>query len=88
MSGKSKQFTAELQVKARQLLDASGADITGQVMIRPLAKQLVADTGCNIDTAKQHVARAIRRARGDWVGEREQGGRREGAGRPPNEPES
>lgn len=75
----TKARSEEIQAAARALLVARGVDITQQVA-RPLVKALAEQTGCHIDTAKRHVAAAIRRARGEQA--RAWGGARPGAGRP------
>ena len=84
MAGKSKQWTAETEAAAWRIVEESGADITKQVKIVPLAKLLMAERECSIDSAKQHVAKAVRVARGEYV-KAQHGGKREGAGRPKNE---
>ena len=77
----TKQRNAEIAAAARQVLAESGADITDAVAILPLAKQLVTRTGCHISTAKRHVAKAVRVARGELVASG-WGGKREGAAAP------
>lgn len=81
MSGRNKQFTLATQEAARRIVIDQGVDITQQIAILPLAKLLIAETGCSIDTAKQHIARAVRRLRGEWV-EARHGGLRPGGGSP------
>lgn len=85
MSGKSKEFTAAVQTAARRIVTESGVDITQKVTILPLAKRLMQDANCGIDTAKQHIARVVRRLRGEPVEVAQQGGKRTGAGRPKRE---
>lgn len=81
---RTKQYSDDLQAAAMDLVRKSGADITEKVNLRPLAKNLVESTGCSYNIAKQHVAKAVRRQRGELV-ERGWGGKREDAGRPPKE---
>jgi hypothetical protein len=64
MPGKSKQFTEQLKSRARQIVTDCNGNVTNRSAILPLAKQLQAETGCNIETAKQHLLRIIRRASG------------------------
>ena len=76
----TRERSDHFQAAARALLVARGIDITRQVDIRALAIDLAATEGCHLDTAKRHVAKAVRRSRGelsaDW------GGVRPGAVRP------
>lgn len=65
----------ELTFAAREVVAASGVDISQPVNVLPLAKQVVERTGCGIDAAKRHVARAIRLARGEAVASRWGGSR-------------
>jgi hypothetical protein len=51
--------------------------------LRDLERRLMDETGCSKPTARQHVARALRRRRGEAVAERQRGGTRPGAGAPP-----
>lgn len=67
-----------IQHAARALLAASQADITQQVDLSPLAAMLVQQTGCHPDTAKRHIARAVRLARGEGTHDRTWGGVRRG----------
>lgn len=82
MNTNTKERNEELRAEAAKILEASGADVNQAVEILPLAKLLAALAGCHIDTAKTHMARAVRLARGKMVKEREWGGTRPGAGRP------
>jgi len=52
-------------------------------LIRSLVKQTMAAVNCSINPAKQSIAKAMRRERYEIV--KSWGGKREGAGRPPNE---
>lgn len=65
----------QLALASREIVEASGVDIGQPVDVLPLAKLLVERTGCGIDAAKRHVARAIRLERGEavvsrWGGQR------------------
>ena len=71
----------EIQNAARTLLAAHNIDVREQVVLLPLAKELTKLTGCEISTAKRHIAKAIRRERGVRA-EARWGGSRPGAGRP------
>lgn len=85
MTGRNKQFTITIADAARRIVQESGADITKQVTILPLAKLLMTDVGCGIDAAKRHIAKAVRRLRGEWV-EAQHGGIRPGSGWPKGVP--
>lgn len=69
-----------IQTTARALLEARAIDITKQVDIAALVPALVEQTDCHPDTAKRHIAKAVRRARGEAAAN--WGGARPGAGRP------
>ncbi len=83
MASNTKERSEAIQEAARALLDEQQIDVTAQVVIRPLAKLLAARMDCHYDTAKRHVATAIRCARGEFSS-RQWGGSR-GGGRPPRE---
>lgn len=76
----TKERSSELAAIAAEILTASGADITDSVSIAPMVETMTARTGCHTDTARRHLARAVRRARGELVKAR-WGGARDGAGR-------
>lgn len=67
-----------IQEAARRLLEERQIDITQQVIIPPLAKGLAQQMNCHIDTAKRHIARAVRLARGEVAHEGTWGGVRRG----------
>lgn len=71
-----------IEAQAWRIVSGAGVDFMQQVKLLPLAKLLVAATGCSIDKAKQHVAKSVRRLRGEYVSIAQRGGKREGAGRP------
>ena len=70
-------------VAAFAALQDDPRDAPRRARLLELAKSLQAETGCSRPTAKQHIARAIRRRRGEAVEERQRGGARAGAGAPP-----
>lgn len=72
-----------IQDAARALLVERQINITQRVDIRALAKDFSAAFGCHYDTAKRHLAQAVRLARGEAPRATDWGGQREGAGRPP-----
>lgn len=78
---RTKQYSENLQSAAMDMIRNSGVDITDQVAIRPFVKPFMESTGCSRNIAKLHIAKAIRRARGQYVAET-WGGSREGSGRP------
>lgn len=90
MSGRSKAFTEKVKEEALSLVVSSGVNLLeDNVVILPLAKQLMEKTGCGIDTAKVKIAWASRRLRymaihGEPPAEEQpkQGGPRHGSGFP------
>lgn len=76
----SKERSGELAAFARRLI--APVDVTDRVDIGKYARQMVDATGCGIDAAKRHVAKAVRLKRGDHLASG-WGGARDGAGRPP-----
>lgn len=72
----TRQYSDSIALAARRIVAASAVDITEPVAILPLAKQLMAETGCGIDAAKRHVAKAIRLARHETITSPTWGGRR------------
>lgn len=89
MSGRNKAFTEKVKEEALSLVAASGINLLeDNVIILPLAKQLMERTGCGIDTAKVKIAWAARRLRyiaihGEPKEETaKQGGTRPGSGFP------
>lgn len=77
----TKARSEELREAARALLVARAVDVNEQVRILALAKELKAQTDCDISTAKKHVMMAVLHARG-LISEARWGGARPGAGRP------
>lgn len=71
-----------IEAHAWLIVTRNGVDIRISGKILPLAKQLVEETGCSLDKAKQHIAKAIRRLRGELMDIVQRGGKRDGAGRP------
>ena len=80
MTDGTKERSDKLQSLAAEILAASGADVTQAVSIRPLAKLMETKCDAVYETCKRHIAKAVRRARGQVVASR--GGLRDGAGRP------
>jgi len=80
--------TAALQALAAEILAASGIDVTTATppeTLRGLYRQLAEIAPCHPDTAKRHVARAMRRKRHPDYKPPQHGGARDGAGRPPKQ---
>lgn len=75
-----KERTESLQSFARKMLTDSNFDVNDSIDLRHLAPLMAEQTGCHIETARRHLAKAARRLRGEYVAER--GGARPGAGRP------
>lgn len=76
-----------IEAQAWRVVSRAGVDFAKQTKILPLAKQLRDLTGCSLDKGKQHIAKALRRMRGEYVAIAQRGGQREGAGRPKIEQE-
>jgi len=76
----TRQYSDSIALAARNIVAASAVDITQPVHILPLAKLLMAEAGCSIDTAKRHIARAVRLARGELITSPAWGGHRTPAG--------
>jgi hypothetical protein len=89
MPGITKARRNEIQATARQILDEQGGVMAVDALANEVRKStlvlmnktLVDREGITYDTARRHVARAMRRARHDVVIERGWGGTRDGAGR-------
>jgi DNA-directed RNA polymerase specialized sigma24 family protein len=82
MSHNTKARSDALQQAAQRLLEEHQVNVLQQVHYLPLAQELRSRTGCHIDTAKQHIMKAVRRKRGEFS-ESQWGGVRPGSGRPP-----
>lgn len=80
MTDSAKKRTEKLQALAAEILAASCVDVTQTVSIRPLAKLMETKCDAVYETCKRHIAKSLRRARGQVVPSR--GGLRDGAGRP------
>ena len=80
MTDSTKERSEKLQALAAEILAASGVDVMQAVATRPLAKLMETKCDAVYETCKRHIAKAVRRARGQVVASR--GGLREGAGRP------
>ncbi len=79
MTDSTKERSEQLQAQAARILAASGADVTKAVDIYSLAKLMEKKCDAHFETCKRHIAKAVRRARGEIVTQR--GGFRDGAGR-------
>lgn len=76
----TRNYSDSIALAAARIVAASGVDITQPVPILPLAKRLMQETGCGIDAAKRHIARAVRLARGESINPPTWGGHRTPAG--------
>lgn len=74
--------SAWIEAQAWRVVSRAGVDFAEQTKILPLAKQLRDLTGCSLDKGKQHIAKALRPMRGEYIEIAQRGGKREGAGRP------
>lgn len=82
----TKARSLEIQAAARALLLEHNVSINETASSRKYAPLLMERTGCGIDTAKRHIAKAQRIARGEYT-HAKWGGPRPGAGRPEKETE-
>jgi hypothetical protein len=89
MAGVTQQRTNEIQNAATLLVASIGIeaidalpDDARKPQLVALAHQLQSAESIHYETARNHIARACRRARGQAV-KMKRGGSREGAGRPP-----
>lgn len=76
----TRQYSDSIGEAARRIVAASPMNPDTPVPVLPLAKQLMAETGCGIDAAKRHIARAVRLARGELTTAPTWGGKRTPAG--------
>lgn len=83
MSTNTKVRSQEIQAVARALLLEHNVPLNERAP-RTLLPLLMERTGCKIDTAKRHMAKAQRIARGEYT-HAKWGGPRPGAGRPEKE---
>ena len=78
----TKARNAELAAVARAVAERHPEHIYQGGKLLPLAKQMMAETGCSVDTAKRHIAKQLRLMRGELIKTDGRGGAREGAGFP------
>ena len=76
----TKERSQQLSQVARSIAEQHLEHVTNGGRLLPLAKQMMEQTDCNIDTAKRHITKQLRLMRGELLAE--WGGKREGAGRP------
>lgn len=74
--------SAWIEAQAWHIVTSTGVDFTVPTQLLPLAKKLVAATGVSLDKGKQHIAKALRRLRGEYVAIAQRGGKQPGSGRP------
>lgn len=79
----TKDRSQQLAIVARAIADRHPDHVLNGGKLLPLAREMMTETGCNVDTAKRHIAKQFRLMRGELV--KQWGGSRPGAGRPPNE---
>lgn len=78
----TKKRNQQLAVAARAIAERHPEHIYQGGRLLPLAKQMMAETGCSVDTAKRHIAKQLRLMRGELIKTDSRGGAREGAGFP------
>lgn len=81
MTSNTKERSLELAGVARTIAEQHPEHVTQGGKLLPLAKEMMDATDCSVDTAKRHIARALRLMRGELV-RSEWGGKRDGAGFP------
>lgn len=64
MTDSTNARTAAIQAAAQRILADSGVDISAEINVQPLARQLADENGCNYMTAKRHIHKAIDFAKG------------------------
>lgn len=78
----TKARNAELAAVARAIAERHPEHVTSGGKLLPLAKEMMAATGCSVDTAKRHIAKQLRLMRGELMKADNRGGKRDGAGYP------
>lgn len=78
----TKDRNQQLATVARAIAERHPEHVTEGGKLLPLAKEMMIETGCHVDTAKRHIAKQLRLMRGELI--RQWGGAREGAGFPKN----
>lgn len=63
LSPRLKSRSDEVWMTAQRILHESGTNVSVKVNLQPLARELADSVHCHYDTAKQHIARAVRRKR-------------------------
>lgn len=88
MKPTGKERSNQLATEARSIIKVYGmSHVTEGGKLLSLAKLMMDATGCSVDTAKRHLVKQLRLMRGELLAIDGRGGKREGAGRPPNEKE-
>ena len=82
MSTNTKERILKLAAAARSIAERHPEHITQGGKLLPLAKEMMALTGCNVITAKRHLAKQLRIIRGQIVAITQHGGARPGSGYP------
>ena len=80
MANNTKERNQQLATVARRIAENHPEHVTNGGKLLPLAKNMMAETGCSVDTAKRHIAKQLRLIRGELL--RQWGGARDGAGYP------
>ncbi len=78
----TKKRSAELAIVARRIAEAHPEHVAAGGRLLPLAKEMMAEARCSVDTAKRHLAKQMRLIRGEIVAIDGRGGKREGSGFP------
>lgn len=80
----TKQRSAELATVARRIANEHPEHITNGGRLLPLAKEMMVETGCDVSTAKRHIAKQLRLIRGEIIAIANNGwgGARDGSGFP------
>lgn len=78
----TKARSTQLAAAARTIAARHPEQILSGGKLLPLAKEMMAATGCSVDTAKRHIAKQLRLMRGELMKADNRGGKRDGAGYP------
>lgn len=76
-----------IQAAARALVEAHGGYLETNIPLKAMALALMAQTGCHRNTARQHLAKAVRVLRGEASAANGRGGAGRGQGRKASPPE-
>lgn len=76
----TKERNIQLATVARRIAEQHPEHVTEGGKLLPLAKEMMNETGCAVDTAKRHIVKQLRLMRGELM--KQWGGARDGSGFP------